>query len=126
MNTYETMIALNPNLEKEGLGALLDGFKEVIARRGGMITVEKELGKKKFAYTVKKYSTGYYHLIYFNAPPETVFELERSYKHAEDVLKFITLRLDEKELKHSMSINEAPPTPTPAPTAVPVKEKEEE
>jgi small subunit ribosomal protein S6 len=101
---YESMLALNPNMEKEALANLMDGFKGVITGHGGTLVSEKELGKKKFAYTVRKFSTGYYYLLYYSAPPETVFELERSFKHSEDVLKFLTVRLDEEELKLSLSL----------------------
>lgn len=110
-NTYESMIALNPNLEKENLTALLDGFKEVVARRGGTMIAEKDLGKKKFAYTVKKFSTGYYHLLYYTAPAAVVTDLETSFKHSEDVLKFLTVRLDENELKMSLAALESVPAP---------------
>ena len=135
-NTYESMIALNPNLEKENLTALLDGFKEVIARRGGTIIAEKDLGKKKFAYTVKKFTTGFYQLFFFTAPPAVVTDLETSFKHSEDVLKFLTVRLDEKELKltlaalESMAAPAAPAAAAPtaaapaAATLVAVKEEE--
>lgn len=116
-NNYETLIALNPNLEKENMASLLDGVKEVIARHGGTVTAEKDIGKKKFAYTVKKFSTGYYYLMYFSAPAEAIFEMERNFNHSEDVLKYLTLKLDEKELKHSLESIE---NITPA-----IKEKEE-
>ncbi len=112
---YESLIALNPNLEKDGATALLDGFKEIISRHGGSILTEKDLGKKKFAYTVKKFSTGFYQILYYTVVPEAVFDLERSFKHSEDVLKFITIRLeDEAHMNHSLSVLEAPPTPAGA------------
>jgi small subunit ribosomal protein S6 len=119
MGNYETLVAFNPNLEKDGLSSLLDGFKEVIARRGGTVTLERDLGKKKFAYPVKKFSTGYYHLMFFSAPSGAVADLERSYKHAEDVLKFLTLRHDDKSLKAALVSLEtiapiAPPPGAPA------------
>ncbi len=122
---YESLIALNPNLEKDGATALLDGFKEIISRHGGSILTDKDLGKKKFAYTVKKFSTGFYQILYYAVTPEAVFDLERSFKHSEDVLKFITIRLeDEANMNHSLSVLEAPPTPA-VPEAPPAPAKEE-
>ncbi len=123
-NLYETMIVLNPNLEREAITTLMDSFKGIVARQGGTITSEHELGKKKFTYAVKKFSTGFYHLLYFVAPPATVFELERNLKHSEEVLKFLTLRLEEDELKHSKAVIEAM-TATVTPAAVPVAKEEE-
>jgi small subunit ribosomal protein S6 len=131
---YESLVALNPNLEKDAVASLLEGFKEIISRHGGTILTEKDLGKKKFAYTVKKFSTGFYLLLYYSVKPEAVFDLERSFKHSEDVLKFITIRVeDEAHMNHSLSVLEAPPmppgagdTPTPsAPEAPPAPAKEE-
>ena len=108
--TYEAMLAFNPNLDEEGLATLLDNLKEIITREGGFIVQEKDLGKRKFAYPVKKFQSGHYHLLYFSGPPAAVSEMERILKLSEDVLRFLTVKLDEKTLKHSLTTEEeAPP-----------------
>jgi small subunit ribosomal protein S6 len=107
---YETMLALNPNLEDETITSFINGLKELVIREGGTVIREKELGKKKFAYLVKKFQTGYYLLLYFSSPPGAVTEMERTLKLNEDVLRFLTVKLDEKEFKHTMAAleDEAP------------------
>jgi small subunit ribosomal protein S6 len=108
--TYEAMLAFNPNLDEEGLATLLDNLKEIITREGGVVVQEKDLGKKKFAYPVRKFQSGHYHLLYFSGPPTAISELERILKLSEDVLRFLTVKLEEKALKHSLSVlEEAPP-----------------
>ncbi len=95
MNKYETVFIINPNVEEEGIKALVDKFSSVINNDGKVESVEN-LGKKKLAYEVKKNSEGTYMLINFEAAPSLVAELERVYRITDEVIKFIVVRKDEK------------------------------
>ncbi len=95
MNKYETVFIINPNVEEEGIKALVDKFSNVINNDGKVESVEN-LGKKKLAYEVKKNSEGTYMLINFEAAPSLVAELERVYRITDEVIKFIVVRKDEK------------------------------
>ena len=95
MNKCETVFIINPNVEEEGIKALVDKFSNVINNDGKVESVEN-LGKKKLAYEVKKNSEGTYMLINFEAAPSLVAELERVYRITDEVIKFIVVRKDEK------------------------------
>ena len=95
MNKYETVFIINPNVEEEGIKALVDKFSNVINNDGKVESVEN-LGKKKLAYEVKKNSEGTYMLINFEAAPSLVAELERVYRITDEVIKFIVVRKEEK------------------------------
>ncbi len=95
MNKYETVFIANPNLEEEGIKALIEKFSELINKSGKVEKVD-EVGKKKLAYEIKKNTEGYYVVIDFEANPEFISELERIYRITDGVMKFITIRKDEE------------------------------
>ena len=59
-----------------------------------MLSVE-EVGTKKLAYEIKKQKEGYYIIIKFEANPALISELERVYRIADEVIKFIVVREEE-------------------------------
>ena len=94
MNKYESVVIINPNLEEESIKALINKFSDLINTDGKVNSVE-ELGKKKLAYEIKKQKEGYYILIKFEAKPELISELERNYRIADEVMKFIVIKEEE-------------------------------
>ena len=94
MNKYESVIIINPAVDEERLNALTTKFTEMINKDGN---VEKavNLGKKKLAYPVKKNAEGYYVVFYFTANPSLIAELERNYRITDDVIKFMTINVNE-------------------------------
>ena len=97
MNKYESVVIINPNLENEAVKALVKKFSDLINTDGKVSSVD-ELGKKKLAYEIKKHNEAHYVIIYFDANPDVITELERLYRIADDVIKYIVVRLDEKKL----------------------------
>ncbi len=94
MNKYESIIIINPNVEEENVKKLTDDFSALINNAGKVEKVDV-LGKKKLAYEVKKNKEGYYAVIYFEAEPSVITELERNYRISDDVIKFMTINVNE-------------------------------
>ncbi len=94
MNKYESVIIINPNLDEEGTKAIVKNFSDLINTDGKLEKVD-ELGKKKLAYEVKKNKEGYYAVFYFEANPTLISELERNYRITDDVIKFMTIKVEE-------------------------------
>ena len=61
----------------------------------GKLTKIDELGKRKLAYDVKKNKEGIYVVLYFEANPTLIAELERIYRITDEVIKFIDVRVEE-------------------------------
>lgn len=95
MNKYESVIIINPNVDEAGLKALEEKFTGLINENGKVESVEN-MGKKKLAYEIKKNKEAIYMLINFEAKPDSIQELERNYRIADDILKFIVVRKDVK------------------------------
>ena len=96
MRTYEELFIVRPDATEEEVDPLIEQLTNVITHAGGSIDKTEKWGVRKLAYRVMKYSEGQYILIQFNANPETVKEVERRLRVADLVMKFITVRIDEK------------------------------
>lgn len=94
MNKYESVVIVNPNLEEESIKALINKFSDLINTDGKVSSVE-ELGKKKLAYEIKKQREGFYLVFKFEAKPELIAELERNYRIADEIMKFIVVKEEE-------------------------------
>ena len=96
MRIYEELFILRTGLPEEEVTALTDQISGVITSSGGTITKTDNWGTRKLAYRVKKQAEGVYILIVFTAGSAVVKEVERRLRVQDNVLKFITVRIDEK------------------------------
>ncbi len=94
MNKYESVVIIDPSVEEEKVKELSQVFTDIINHDGKVEKIE-ELGKKKLAYEVKKNKEGYYVVINFEANPNLIAELERNYRIIDEVIKFITVKVEE-------------------------------
>ena len=91
MNKYESVVIINPNVEENGLKALIEKFSALI-NTDGKVEQVNELGKKKLAYEINKNKEGYYIVFEFEAKPRLIAELERNYRITDEVIKFIVVK----------------------------------
>lgn len=96
LNKYESIYIINPEVDAEGIKGLVEKFNALIESEGGKVIETNEWGMKKLAYPIKKLTQGYYVLVNFEAKPEFIDELERVYKITDSVIKFITVRKEDK------------------------------
>ncbi|MDE5899902.1 MAG: 30S ribosomal protein S6 [Muribaculaceae bacterium] len=94
MNNYETVFILTPVLSDAQAKEAVAKFTKVLADCGATIVNEENWGLRKLAYPIEKKTTGYYTLVEFDATPETVKKLETAYRRDENVIRFLTFRLD--------------------------------
>ena len=95
MNKYESIIIIGQDVEEEGINALISRFTDLINTEGKVSEVV-QMGKRKLAYDINKNKEGFYVLFNFEAKPELIAELERNYRITDEVIKFITVKKDEK------------------------------
>jgi small subunit ribosomal protein S6 len=94
---YEVMFIVRPDVVDEELDKLVAGFEGTVTSGGGVIKQTEKLGRRKLAYTVRKFNDGNYILLTIEANGTVVAELERRLRVTEPVIKFITVRMDEEE-----------------------------
>jgi small subunit ribosomal protein S6 len=94
---YEVMFIVRPDTAEEDLDRLLQTMETNVAATGGKVTGFERMGKRRLAYTVKKFQDGIYILAFVEGPGSVLKELERRLRVQELVIKFITVRTDEEE-----------------------------
>jgi small subunit ribosomal protein S6 len=94
---YEVMFIVRPDVLEEDLDKLVENFSATVTSGGGAIRAVEKLGRRKLAYTVRKFNDGNYVLLTIDADGPLVLELERRLRVSEPVIKFITVRMDEEE-----------------------------
>ncbi len=99
MNYYESIFILNPDLSSEQSEQIKETLSGVVEKNGGKLHIVDDWGVKRLAYEVKKHPKGRYVLIQFAAEPGVARELERNYRVNDGVIKYLTSRIQEKDLK---------------------------
>lgn len=94
---YEVMYIVRPDLEDADVDKLIEGFEQTVANGGGNVRSTEKWGRRKLAYTVHKFNDGNYILMTIDADGKLVAELERRLRVTEQVIKFITVRMDEEQ-----------------------------
>lgn len=101
MRHYELLFVLRPTLTEEEAKAKVDFIKEVLEKNGAKIAAINNIGTKKLAYKIKKFERGIYTVIYFEAPATAIFEVERIIRITEEIIKFLTVKFEnKKEIAH--------------------------
>ena len=98
--SYEIMFIVRPDVEEAELETLIDTFSGYITDGGGLVKnsrTDQKMGRRRLAYTVGKYNDGFYVLLIVDAPAALIAEIERRLRVSENVIKFITVRMDEED-----------------------------
>lgn len=94
---YETVVVFHPELtEEEAEGHVQTLIKFLEDRSSEILRIDRG-GKRRLAYPIRKQRYGYYDLVHFRTPPETLAELERYYRLTERVLRYLTVRFEKEE-----------------------------
>jgi small subunit ribosomal protein S6 len=110
MRKYETIFILDPDLEDEQTQSAVEKVKGIITQSNGEVIKVEDWGKRKLAYQVKKKAKGHYILIHLSGSPTLLAELERNFRVMDAVIKFQTVRLDERqEIASKTFLPEEPP-----------------
>jgi small subunit ribosomal protein S6 len=99
MRVYEELFIVKPDAPEEEVNGFVDQLKTLITTGKGTVDKVDNWGTRKLAYRVSKYAEGHYILMQFSSSPESVKEIERRLRVTDMVIKFITVRIDEKQKK---------------------------
>jgi len=95
MPYYETVFISRQDLTDTQVKDLTDQFTKIIEDQGGKTLKTEQWGLKSFAYKINKAKKGHYTLLETDAPAAALIELERVMRINEDVVRAMTIRLDE-------------------------------
>ena len=97
MALYEHVYLARQDITAQQVEALSEQFKGVIESHGGKIEKIEYWGVKSVAYRIKKNRKAHFTLLNIDAPPDAVAEMERQMGINEDVIRFLTVRVEELE-----------------------------
>ena len=97
MPLYEHVFLVRQDVSSAQVETLTDQFKTIVGENGGTIAKSEYWGLKSLTYRIKKNRKAHYSLMNIDAPHPAVAEMERQMQLNEDVIRFITLRVDEHE-----------------------------
>ena len=93
---YEVMFIIRPDVPEDEVEKLITHLEGSVTSSAGTVKVER-MGKRRLAYTVRKFQEGIYVLLTVEGSGQMVHELERRLRVTEPVIKFLTVRVDEEQ-----------------------------
>jgi small subunit ribosomal protein S6 len=97
MPLYEHVFIARQDLAQAQVDALAEAATKIIEDNGGKVVKTETWGLRSLAYRIAKNRKGHYVALDFEAPGGVVAELERQTQINEDVIRYMTIRVDEHE-----------------------------
>jgi small subunit ribosomal protein S6 len=91
------MFIVRPDMTDEDLDKLISTLQSVVPTSGGNVVKVEKMGKRRLAYTVRRFHDGIYVLMIVEGGGAVIHELERRLRVTEPVIKFLTVRVDEEQ-----------------------------
>ena len=108
MSLYEHVFIARQDISAAQVEALTSNFSAIITEHGGTVAKTESWGLRTLAYRITKNRKGHYVLFNLDAPAAAILELERNQRLNEDILRFMTVRVDELEEGPSAMMNARP------------------
>ena len=97
MALYENVFIARQDVPATQVETLTNQFAELVAAQGGTVSKKEYWGLRSLAFRIKKNRKGHYTLLNIDAPSAAIKELERTMSINEDIIRFLTVRVDELE-----------------------------
>ena len=100
VNQYELTYIINPVRNEDQTRSIVNKVTKYIEDHDGEIIEVDEWGNKRLAYQIDRKRNGYYVNMYFRAPGTIIQPLERTMEINDDILRYLTLRMDSKMIRY--------------------------
>ena len=104
MAYYESVFIARQDVSSNNVEELAGQLQQIVQDNGGQVTKTEHWGLKNLAYRMKKNRKGHYVLFNIDAPAEAVQELERNMRFNEDIIRFLTVKVDELDPNPSVQM----------------------
>lgn len=98
MKAYELLFFVNPSITDEARAGAMKKIDTAITESGGVVDSVDSWGKRKLAYAIDHLTEGDYTLINFHTDPTAIAELDRVLRISDDVIRFMIVRRDDKDV----------------------------
>ncbi len=100
---YDMVFLVTPEKDEPGTAAVIDEFRKILLENGAVLQKDETMGRRRLAFTIKKKTEATYHNFLFNGSGACVREVERKMGLSENVLRYLTVRVDE-EMRHGQKV----------------------
>lgn len=121
--TYELIYIIDTALEEDPRKELIARFNTMIEQNGGTVDQVEEWGKRRLAYPINDKPEGYYVLVRYTAETTVPKEIERNLGITENILRYLTTRVEVKHTSVKPRAAQAAPAAAPAAPAAPEAEE---
>ena len=97
MPFYENVFIARQDLTPAKVAELTDKYASTVESMGGKVTKRENWGLRNLAYKIQKNRKGYYTLMNIDAPADAVIEMERLMRLDENLIRYLTIKVDELE-----------------------------
>ena len=104
MSLYEHVFLARQDISAQAVETLTKEFSSIISENGGKVVKSEYWGLKTLAYKMKKSRKAHYSLLNIDAAPAAVAEMERRMRLSTDVIRHLTIRVDEHESEPSIQM----------------------
>ena len=102
MPLYEHIFLARQDVTSQQVEAMVETYKSIIEQNGGKVEKTEMWGVKSLAYRIKKNRKAHFTLFNIDAPAPALAEMERQMGISEDILRFMTIRVEELETEPSV------------------------
>ncbi|MEN8236058.1 MAG: 30S ribosomal protein S6 [Pseudomonadota bacterium] len=112
MNLYESIFIARQELSSAQVDTLTEKFSGILTEKGAEVSRTEYAGLKQLAYPIKKSHKGHYVLMNVTAGGDAIEEMERNMRLSEDVIRFLTIAVDEHQTQPSALLQQPRPPRT--------------
>jgi len=105
LNHYESVVIFLAALEDDQIEAAIQRTKETVISHGGEFTAIEKWGRRRLAYPIQKSKSGYFLIMRYTAPSESIAKIERFFSLEETIIRYLTIKLDKKALAYYSKID---------------------
>ncbi|MBX4336045.1 30S ribosomal protein S6 [Bartonella raoultii] len=105
MALYEQMFLARQDIAPQQVDELVSTYKDVIEAHGGKVGRVENWGLRALAYRIRKNRKAYYVLVNIDAPSAAIAEVERQMRINEDILRYMTIRVEKHEKEKSAMLS---------------------
>ena len=102
MAFYESVVIARPELTESQIENLINSLSKIISDEKGKVVKKENWGLRSLAYKIKKNKKGHYFMLNLDTDPSALFEYERQMRINEDIIRFLTIKIN--EIDHEPSL----------------------
>ncbi|HKK30475.1 MAG TPA: 30S ribosomal protein S6 [Alphaproteobacteria bacterium] len=95
MSYYETVFIVRQDMSPSQVEAMADSYAEVLSQYEGSVIKREMWGLRNLAFRINKNRKGHYVMMHIDTPPAGLNEIERQMRLSEDVLRYMSVRVEE-------------------------------